>query len=435
MKDIASTLIILLTAFLIIGCGGGGSGEGTNATTSPVGYDYPIVDTMQSSFFDDTAVITPPAEGAAFYGQDAYFVGNSASYTISADNKTVYDNVTGLTWTKSADLDGDNDIDYDDKLTYDEFSSYANILNAVSYGGYNDWRTPSIKELYSLMDFRGLDPDPAAASSSGLTPFIDNSVFDFAYGDTAVERLIDAQFWSNNAYVGLVFDTQSAAFGLNLADGRIKGYPTASAGPSVKKNYAYFVRGNTAYGINNFISNGDGTITDVATDLMWSETDSATGMTWQDALAWVQTKNSENYLGHSDWRLPNAKEMQSLLDYTRAPSVTGTAAIDPIFTITAITNEEGETDYPWFWTGTTHKRADGTGSAGVYICFSRAMGYMSSSWMDVHGAGAQRSDRKSADFSGLTYVSDGYYHPVAPQGDATRVYNYVRLVRSANLDS
>jgi hypothetical protein len=131
--------------------------------------------------------------------------------------------------------------------------------------------------------------------------------------------------------------------------------------------------------------------------------------------------------------MPHAKEMQSIVDYSRAPDATGTAAIDPVFRITQITNEAGEVDYPWFWTGTTHARFDGGGTGGVYICFGRATGYMNSTWMDVHGSGAQRSDQKGGDFTGYTYVSDGYYFAQAPQGDAIRIYNYVRLVRDADL--
>jgi hypothetical protein len=397
--------------------------------------DYVVVDTGQDTCYDDGAAITCPASGQAFYGQDAQYDGNQPSYTLSGDGLTVYDNNTGLTWTQSPDLNDDGDIDVDDKLTFAEAESYADTtLNPQSYGGYSDWRLPSMKELYSLMDFRGTDP--SGPNPPELTPFIDTDYFAFAYGDeSAGERLIDAQFWSSNAYVGTVFGNQSAAFGLNLADGRIKGYPTS--GPVPKVNYVYFVRGNTGYGINDFTDNGDGTVMDNATGLMWSQDDSGdgvntgprSGMTWEDALAWVQEKNDANYLGYSDWRLPNAKEMQSIVDYSRAPDATGSAAIDTVFNITEITNEAGEVDYPWFWTGTTHVRSGGSAVGGVYICFGRATGYMNGSWLDVHGAGAQRSDQKDGDFTGYTYTPDGYYFAQAPQGDATRSYNYVRLVR------
>ena len=119
------------------------------------------------------------------------------------------------------------------------------------------------------------------------------------------------------------------------------------------------------------------------------------------------------------------------MDYERAPESTGSAAIDPVFNITQITNEAGEVDYPWFWTSTTHIKSSGSGDAAVYISFGRATGYVHSAWMDVHGAGAQRSDRKAGEFGGLTYEPDGYYLAVSPQGDAVRIYNYVRLVRDA----
>lgn len=51
----------------------------------------------------------------------------------------------------------------------------------------------------------------------------------------------------------------------------------------------------------------------------WSKTDSGRGLNWQDALAWVQQKNAEKFLGRDDWRLPSVKELQSLVDYTRSP--------------------------------------------------------------------------------------------------------------------
>ncbi|THB74268.1 MAG: DUF1566 domain-containing protein [Desulfobacteraceae bacterium] len=392
---------------------------------------YPVVDTNQSDCYDTEGNrISCSASGEALYGQDANFLHHPASYTLGTDNLTVNDHVTGLTWTRSPDLNSDGVIDAADKLGFSQAQTYAQTLNALGYGGYSDWRLPTMKELYSIMDFNGTDP--SGPSPSSMIPFVDTNFFEFAYGDeSAGERLIDAQFWSSNAYVGKVFDNQSAAFGLNLADGRIKGYPSGSEGPVTKNNFVYFVRGNPEYGINDFEDNMDGTVTDHATGLMWSTDDSGQGMSWEEALAWVQDKNIENHLGYTDWRLPNAKEMQSLVDYSRSPDATGSAAIDPVFNITRITNEAGQADYPWFWTGTTHIRSDGSGSSAVYVCFGRAMGFMMDSWMDVHGAGAQRSDQKSTDFSNLTYVPDGYYFGNSPQGDATRVYNHVRLVRTS----
>jgi hypothetical protein len=387
-----------------------------------------VVDTGQEQCYGATSQISCPSSGSFFYGQDAQHVGNRPDYTISSDGLTVYDNVTGLTWTRSPDLDGDGDIDVDDKLSFSEAQTYADeTLNPERFGGYSDWRLPSMKELYSLMDFRGRDPDPM--SSSADSPFIDTDYFDFAYGDVSGgERIIDAQFWSSNVYVGTVFGDQQATFGLNLADGRIKGYPSGTGGPLVKVNYVYFVRGNTDYGINDFSDNGDGTVSDRATGLMWSKSDGGeedgAGKSWEEALAWVEQKNSDNYLGHSDWRLPNAKELQSIVDYSRAPDATGSAAIDPVFDITQITNEGGEADYPAFWTSTTHVRGNGSGSNAVYVCFGRCMGYMHGTWMDVHGAGAQRSDPKEGD---LADWPSGH----GPQGDAIRILNFVRLVRDA----
>ena len=157
---------------------------------------------------------------------------------------------------------------------------------------------------------------------------------------------------------------------------------------------------------------------------MWAKNDSGQGLNWEEALSWVDQMNEQNYLGHSDWRLPNAKELQSIVDYTRSPDTTGTAAIDPIFNVTGITNEAGQADFPCYWSGTTHASSgEIPGGYGIYVAFGRAMGYMDNNWVDVHGAGAQRSDPKAGDPADWP---TGH----GPQGDAIRIYNYVRLVRN-----
>ena len=65
------------------------------------------------------------------------------------------------------------------------------------------------------------------------------------------------------------------------------------------------------------------------------------------------------------------------------------------------------------------------GGWAVYLAFGRAMGNMNGQWVDVHGAGAQRSDPKQGNPDDF---ADGH----GPQGDAVHIYNYVRLVRNIN---
>ena len=133
---------------------------------------------------------------------------------------------------------------------------------------------------------------------------------------------------------------------------------------------------------------------------------------------------NSTYAGYSDWRLPNAKELQYLVDYTRSPDTTRSPAIDPIFQTSSIRNEAGQKDYPFFWTSTTHLDGPVAPSGAVYISFGRAIGQMRGQIMDVHGAGAQRSDPKI----GSARIGHG------PQGDAQRVQNYGRLVRGGTAE-
>ena len=384
--------------------------------------DYPVVDTGQQRCYDSRVEIAYPQARQPFFGQDAQYKGNEPSYRDNGDG-TISDLVTGLMWQKNPGP----------KKTYAEAVAGA---SACRTGGHSDWRLPSIKELYSLILFSGEDADPQAVAAGDLKPFVDTHFFDFAYGDPAEnERIIDSQMATSTKYVSTTMGGNETMFGVNFADGRIKGYPIGRTGrrrQPVKTYYVYYVRGNPEYGQNDFHDNGDGTVTDRATGLTWLQIDSGYlkagpkkdgRMNWQEALRWCEDLD---YAGHSDWRLPNAKELQSLVDYTRSPDTTRSAAIDPMFQVTEIRNGLGEVDYPFYWTGTTHKSRRG-GDTAVYVAFGRAMGWMSDPsgqkrLLDVHGAGAQRSDPKTGDPS---QFSQGR----GPQGDVIGINNMVRAVR------
>ena len=392
---------------------------------------YKIVGTGQDKFYDNHVEISAPQSGEAFYGQDAQHSVNQASYTDNGDG-TITDNVTGLMWSKSPDMNGDGNINVEDKLSFNEASASADTF---SLAGYTDWRLPTIKEQYSLIMFYGLDPSGYnGTNTDNLIPFINTDYFEFGYGDVdSGERIIDAQFATSTLYVSTTMNGDETMFGVNFADGRIKGYPTGPMpGQSEEKGYyVMYVRGNPNYGINDFVNNSDGTITDNSTGLMWAQNDNGEGLNWEASLSYVQQKNTDNYLGYKDWRLPNVKELQSIVDYTRSPATTNSAAINALFNCSTITDEGSDANYPFYWTGTTHANMVNGGNA-AYVCFGEGLGWMEMppmsgnyTLMDVHGAGAQRSDPKEGN-------PEDYPYGHGPQGDVIRIYNYVRLVRDAD---
>ena len=363
---------------------------------------YPIVDTGQRKAYSSDESISLPSDGDDYFGQDATYSSNEPSYTDNNDG-TITDNVTGLTWQK----------DMGEKLSYEQAVQVAEKLNLA---GHSDWRVPTIKELYSLIQFSG-----SVKGAKAITPFIDTSYFNQLVGDTnAGEREIDAQTWSSTEYVGKTMNKDDTVFGVNFVDGRIKGYPKYDPrSKEANKMYFRLVRGNQDYGNNNFVDNGDGTVSDLATGLMWQQADSGKGLNWQEALEYSEGLSLG---GHDDWRLPNAKELQSIVDYSRSPETSNSAAIDPLFLISSIKNEGGEKDYPYYWSSTTHLDGPVPEKGAVYIAFGKALGEMHDKIMDVHGAGSQRSDPKTGE-----PMSRG------PQGDMIRVDNYVRSVRGGDV--
>ena len=85
----------------------------------------------------------------------------------------------------------------------------------------------------------------------------------------------------------------------------------------------------------SFTDNGDGTVTDSSTGLMWQQSHSRT--TWQDALSYCE---GLSLAGYSDWRLPDVKELESIADDTKY------YAIDTTFFPSAIADN--------YWSATTY---------------------------------------------------------------------------------
>jgi hypothetical protein len=401
---------------------------------------FTVVGTGQPKCYDNAREIAPPQPGQPFYGQDAQHPGPQPAYKDNGDG-TISDLNTGLTWVKARGT----------KVTWDAAVAGA---KSCKVGGFGDWRMPTIKELYSLINFTGAYN--FQTGPTGSRPYLDTKYFEFVFGDESKGvRGIDCQDWTATEYISTTMHNNPTVFGVNFADGRIKGYPknVQRPGPQGASRVAHtllvrYVRGNPAYGKNDFHDNGNETLTDRATGLMWQQHDSGKGLNWEQALAYAA---GLNLAGHSDWRLPNAKELQSIADYSRIP------ASAPLFQITKLSDGE----YPFFWSSTTHLDGppDRQGGAAIYVAFGRALGWMQPrgggggtagegpglggsraggpgrgrptsggsgnvQLLDVHGAGAQRSDPKVGD-------PQDYPHGRGPQGDVIRIFNFVRCVRTA----
>jgi Protein of unknown function (DUF1566) len=351
-------------------------------TTSPT---FNIPDSGQSRCYSNEDEIVCPKEGEAFFGQDSQYSEHPMSFTDNGDG-TITDNVTGLMWQQ--DITSGH-------LPLDEAIGYCENFE---YAGYDDWRLPNIKELFSLDTFE-----------TGW-PYADLGYFELTQESPDKSE----QYWSTNYYEAgknELVNREGLAFGVNFVSGHIKAYAAAAGGQ--KGKYAKCVRGDE-YGINVLEDNGDGTVSDLASGLMWQQA-SSKGMEWEDALAYCEAAETA---GYDDWRLPGVKELQVLVDYSGY-----FPAIDPMFSSTEMVNEGGTKDYGYYWTSTTHVGQDGEYYAAWYVAFGMAVG---KDGLESHGAGAVRFDQKY----------DGRPDADAAEEDASaRIYNFVRCTRSETADT
>ncbi|HXQ24313.1 MAG TPA: DUF1566 domain-containing protein [Candidatus Acidoferrales bacterium] len=110
-----------------------------------------------------------------------------------------------------------------------------------------------------------------------------------------------------------------------------------------------------------YVDNGDGTITDLKTGLMWEKLsrdgsihDYGKSYDWYNAIKTKITalNSGKGFAGHTDWRLPNVNELHSLIDYGRQQP-----AVDPMFnkgcTVGCTAKKCGCTQSGYYWSSTS----------------------------------------------------------------------------------
>jgi len=267
-----------------------------------------LPDTGQTACYDNEAEIACPQPGEPFYGQDAQYEAAAMSYTKLGhggvelpDNATewimVRDNVTGLEWENKTD----NGTIHDKDNLYGWYNAediFFDQINIDNFGGHSDWRVPELKELAMLVDSSIPCPGPTI-DTAYFMPSQAAHYWSKDHGDWLVE-------WGPSFVLVYAVDfSTGAARAILFMD--FYNCPDPPQCPMIP-HYARGVRGITSAA--SLVFNGDGTVNDVSTGLMWQQEASAQSYTWEQALAYAE---GLDFAGYSDWRLPNRNELLSLL--------------------------------------------------------------------------------------------------------------------------
>jgi hypothetical protein len=281
----------------------------------------PVPDTGQTQSYTNT------------FGEDSDYLINPPSYTkLDAEGNDlpdtatswtmVRDNVTGLIWEVKTD---DGSVhDKDNKYTwYDsnpdtnggnagtsgdgtDTEDFINELNSNNYGGHSDWRLPTPVELQSIVDY------------GKYSPAINNSYF---------PNIKSSRYWSSTTQANY----SGSAWHVHFNYGYVNIYFKSDT------FYVRAVRAGQSGSLDHLVLNNDNTVTDTHTGLMWQKDGSTGTMNWENAISYCENLEEA---GYSDWRMPTAKELASIVKLdTYSPS------IDTNY-FTAMSS--------YYWSSTTH---------------------------------------------------------------------------------
>ncbi len=302
-----------------------GCGTSTTADCAIGDFKFPWPpDTRQAKCYNDTVEIPCPGTPGASDCSTTPWCGQDAQYGVdvtrptwatgrfvqsgTAGNDIVTDGITGLVWTVSSSSAV--------QMPLSTAQQFCNDKAGAGYGGRTDWNLPTIQQWFSLFAFTSTSESTPSSDFPGI------SLNDAWSRSTTASDLSSAWFaYFAVPYIAVTTRDGTSMSLTNVARCSAVGNVTAVANPR------YYVTGSASEGV----------IFDARTNLLWQQTCDATGRTWSGALAYCEALT---YGGRSDWRLPNAIELASIVDYSRV-----SPAIDPV----AFPN----TDTAFYWSSTT----------------------------------------------------------------------------------
>ncbi len=219
---------------------------------------------------------------------EQYFpaVDDSRSFTVSdiSGDKVVTDSVTTLMWQQEI-------------LTAAILGEAVDFCNSSVYGGFDDWRIPTMSELTSLFEYKNYDP---AADKNAFPEFPSEKwSFETSFFSSTEQKI--------NAPLNICFaaDFTSGTFGYGFKE---------SLGNLTQPYLCVRNTKEITIPEKRFVEseiNSELLVKDVVTNLMWQKNGDSF-MTWQEAVDYCETVS---YAGFNDWRLPSMHELLTLVDF------------------------------------------------------------------------------------------------------------------------
>ncbi len=301
-------------------------------------------------------------------------------FTDNGDG-TVKDNLTGLIWLKDAGALGQ--MNWETALT--NCAAVSNGMYGLTDGSVaGDWRLPNLLELRSLIRYDSHGPAVSDTTGTGQwtagDPFTNIQSLQYWSSTTYASSTGNAYIWyalyggtetagkNNSYYVWPVRGTSSVT---NIA-------PIPKTGQTTSYTATGGEDGDLQLGVAwpnpRFTDNGDGTILDNLTELVWLKDASALGqLNWETALTTCATISNGVYgltdkSSAGDWRLPNANEIISLVHFGYSipviPDTAGTGQWTEGNPFTGVKSDK-------YFSSTTYKAA--TGNAYYLHAWSGAL--------------------------------------------------------------
>ena len=334
-----------------------------------------------------SAAIAVPDDGALQAGATLAFADNG--------DGTITDLNTGLMWEKKGDNGGlhdkDNGYPWSGNGSQETVWDWLDDVNAeggTGFAGYNDWRMPNAKELQTLVDHQigtpWVQPAPAPTPAAFRTPCA--AGVSVLTGSCTLPNV----YWTSTTWArstGMAWGVSFFQSDLYPYDKiqyfRVRAVRGGGSGPqalpATGQTTSYLANKND--GISgavavpddgavragapmSFHDNGDGTITDLNTLLVWEKkSDDGSALHDKDNIYWwsgngsqetvwdwLEDVNAQMFGGHIDWRVPNARELLSIVDFQNTWAVHAAFNTNCVPGVTVLT---GSCTLSSYWTSTT----------------------------------------------------------------------------------